>query len=159
MHSVCRCSLPVWRRSFLNEGTPVTYFGPALDPPLGDLAEKQQHLSGTMSTSSLPSFIKIHQAVLEKKWKMWKVYGQRRTDGRTTDDALWQQLTRAFGSGELKKKPKQNKTKQTKSKRKKKEIKFSRRVLHSYRHIRERWSQKCAGLPYKSPLLFKQSVI
>ena len=25
-----------------------------------------------MSTSSLPSFIKIHQAVLEKKLKMWK---------------------------------------------------------------------------------------
>ena len=37
-----------------------------------------------MSTSSLPSFIKIHPAVLEKKSKMWKVYG--RTDGRTTDD-------------------------------------------------------------------------
>ena len=34
-----------------------------------------------MSTSSLPSFIKIHPAVLEKKSKMWKVYG--RTDGRT----------------------------------------------------------------------------
>ena len=41
-----------------------------------------------MSTSSLPSFIKIHQAVLEKKSKMWKVYGRRRTDGRRwgTDD-------------------------------------------------------------------------
>ena len=40
-----------------------------------------------MSTSSLPSFIKIHPAVLEKKLKMWKVYGRtdgrrRRTDGR-----------------------------------------------------------------------------
>ena len=38
-----------------------------------------------MSTSSLPSFIKIYQAVLEKKSKMWKVYA-RRTDGRRTDD-------------------------------------------------------------------------
>ena len=37
-----------------------------------------------MSTSSLPSFIKIHQAVLEKKSKMWNVYG-RQTDGRTDD--------------------------------------------------------------------------
>ena len=40
-----------------------------------------------MSTSSLPSFIKIHPAVPEKKSKMWKVYGRtddgRRTDGRT----------------------------------------------------------------------------
>ena len=34
-----------------------------------------------MSTSSLPSFIKIHPAVLEKKSKMWKVYG-RTDDGR-----------------------------------------------------------------------------
>ena len=34
MHSVCCCSLPVWRRSFLKKGTPVTYFCPALDPPL-----------------------------------------------------------------------------------------------------------------------------
>ena len=38
-----------------------------------------------MSTSSLPSFIKIHQAVLEKKSKMWKVYGRKDDDddGRT----------------------------------------------------------------------------
>ena len=37
-----------------------------------------------MSTSSLPSFIKIHPAVLEKKSKMWKVYGRTTTtdDGR-----------------------------------------------------------------------------
>ena len=45
-----------------------------------------------MSTSSLPSFIKIHLAVLEKKSKIWKVYGRTttddddgRTDGRTDD--------------------------------------------------------------------------
>ena len=39
-----------------------------------------------MSTSSLPSFIKIHLVVLEKKSKMWKVYGRTTTtttDGRT----------------------------------------------------------------------------
>ena len=29
IHLVCRCSLPVWRRSFLKKGTPLTYFGPA----------------------------------------------------------------------------------------------------------------------------------
>ena len=38
-----------------------------------------------MSTSSLPSFIKIHLAVLEKKSKMWKVYGRTDDDGRTDD--------------------------------------------------------------------------
>ena len=37
---------------------------------------KQQHLYGTINTSSLPSFIKTHQAVLEKNLKMWKVYWQ-----------------------------------------------------------------------------------
>ena len=35
-----------------------------------------------MSTSCIPSFIKIHQAVLEKKSKMWKF---TTTDGRTDD--------------------------------------------------------------------------
>ena len=39
-----------------------------------------------MSTSSLPSFIKIHLAVLEKKSKMWKIYGRRTTDDGRTDD-------------------------------------------------------------------------
>ena len=38
-----------------------------------------------MSTSSLPSFIKIHLAVLEKKSKMWKVYGRTTTTTTTTD--------------------------------------------------------------------------
>ena len=63
------------------EEDPVIYFSPALD--LGGSGLKQQHLYGTMSTSSLPSFIKIHQAVLEKNLKMWKVY--RRT-GRWTEN-------------------------------------------------------------------------
>ena len=43
MHSVCRCSLPVWRRSFLKKGTPVTYFCPALDPPLGGSGRKNNN--------------------------------------------------------------------------------------------------------------------
>ena len=51
--------------------------------PLTDLAEKQQHLWGTMSTSSLPSFVKINQSVLKKKSKMLKVYAGQ-TDGRTS---------------------------------------------------------------------------
>ena len=34
MHSVCCCSLPVWR-SFLKKGSPMTYFCPILDWPLG----------------------------------------------------------------------------------------------------------------------------
>ena len=68
MHSVCRCGPPVC--GYLKKETPVIYFSPAPD----GYGLKQQHLYGTISTSSLPSFIKIHQAVLEKNLKMWKVY-------------------------------------------------------------------------------------
>ena len=96
-----------WRRG------PRDLFWPRPGSAWADLAEKQQHLWWTISTSSLPSFIKIHLAVLEEKSKMWKVYGRTttgdddddddgRTDRRTTDGALWQKLTRALGSGELK---------------------------------------------------------
>ena len=35
MHSVCCCSLPVWRRSSLKKGTPSDLFWPALDTPQG----------------------------------------------------------------------------------------------------------------------------
>ena len=42
---------------------------------------KQQHLYGTISILSLPSFIRVHQVVLEKNLKMWKIY--RRTGGWT----------------------------------------------------------------------------
>ena len=40
MHSVCCCSLLVWRRSFLKKRTPLTYFCPALDPPLDGSGRK-----------------------------------------------------------------------------------------------------------------------
>ena len=40
MHSVCCCSLLVWRKSFLKKGTPLTYFCPALDPPLDGSGQK-----------------------------------------------------------------------------------------------------------------------
>ena len=58
MHSVCCCSLPVCRRRFLKKGTPVTYFGPALDPPLGRSGQKT-----TTSIRHLEYFmhIKFHQ--------------------------------------------------------------------------------------------------
>ena len=44
MHSVCCCSLPVWRRSSLKKGTPVTYFCPALDPPPDGSGRKTTNL-------------------------------------------------------------------------------------------------------------------
>ena len=42
-----------WRRE-----PKVTYFDPATDRHLGGSAQKQQHLQGTLSTSSIPNFIK-----------------------------------------------------------------------------------------------------
>ena len=57
MHSVCCCSLPVWRRSSLKKGTPLTYFGPALDPALlfGDhyraTEEAPRGIRGTLFSS------------------------------------------------------------------------------------------------------------
>ena len=77
------------KKNFLKERDPWPIFAPPWICPWADLVEKQQHLQVTMSTSSPPSFIKIHQAVLEKKLQMWKFtdVGRRR---RTTDGALWQ---------------------------------------------------------------------
>ena len=40
MHSVCCCSLPVLRKSSLEKGPSLTYYGPALDPPPGGFAPK-----------------------------------------------------------------------------------------------------------------------
>ena len=67
----------------------MTYFSPALDPPLDRSGRKTTTLvrDHEYFIDSLPSFIKIHPAVLEKKSKMWKVYGRTRdgwTDGRRT---------------------------------------------------------------------------
>ena len=80
MHSVCRSGLPVC--GYLKKWTPVIYFSPALN--IGGSGLKQQHLYGTISTSSLSSFIKIHQAVLQTNLNMWKVY--RRTGGLTDNE-------------------------------------------------------------------------
>ena len=85
MHLVCCCSLPVWR-SFLKKGTPVTYFCPALDPPLGGSGRKNNNTcKGPWVFHPYQVSSKIHQAVLEKL-KMWKFTDRRTTtDGRTDD--------------------------------------------------------------------------
>ena len=43
MHSVCRCSLPVWRRSFLKKGTPLTYFWPRPGSAPGRIWQKNNN--------------------------------------------------------------------------------------------------------------------
>ena len=54
----------------------------------------------------MPSLVEIGPAVLERKSKIGKVYRRtdRRTDRQTTDERRSENLTRAFSSGELKKK-------------------------------------------------------
>ena len=91
MHLVCRCSLPVWRRSFFKKGTPVTYFGPTLYPPLGG--------SGRKTTT----LVRDHEYFIPTKFHQNPSSGfgaevenvkslrtddddDGRTDGRTTDD-------------------------------------------------------------------------
>ena len=90
MHSVCYCCLPFRTRKFLRKGTSFTYFCPPWIRSWVNLAKiKTHHLKGTIGTSLLPSFITIHQAVMEKL-KMWKVY-RWQTDWLTTpyDYSLW----------------------------------------------------------------------
>ena len=89
MHSFYYCSLPVWKRSSLKKGTWMTYFGPALDRPLGG--------SGCTTTTlvrNLEYFThdKFHQNPAVKRfwrrsWKCKLSNGQQTTDGhRTTRD-------------------------------------------------------------------------
>ena len=87
MHLVCRCSLPVWRRSFLKKGTPGDLFGPALDPPLGGSGQKT-----TTLVRDHEYFIptKFHQNPSSGSWEeVENVKSLQTDDGRTdgrTDD-------------------------------------------------------------------------
>ena len=91
MHSVWCCSLSFWRRSSLKKETPMTYFGPALDPPLGGSGRKT-----TTLVRDLEYFIhtKFHQNPSSGSGEEVEnvnslTDGRRtdgRTDGRTTDD-------------------------------------------------------------------------
>ena len=89
VHLVCRCSLPVWRRSFLKKGTPVTYFGPALDPPLGGSGRKTTTL---VRDHGFFIPIKFHQnpssgsgEEVENVKSLRTPDDRRRTDRRTDD--------------------------------------------------------------------------
>ena len=59
-------------------------------------ARKTQTWYRALRSCFLSSFVEFCSAVSEEKSKMWKFTpdgrtdGRRRTDGRTTDDALWQ---------------------------------------------------------------------
>ena len=91
IHLVCRCSLPVWRRSFLKKGTPVTYFGPALDLPLGGSGRKTTTLVRDHEYFIPTKFHQNPSSGSGEEVENVKVYGRRtdddgrrRTDGRRT---------------------------------------------------------------------------
>ena len=84
MHSVCPCSLPVWTRSFLKKGTPVTYFCPALDPPLGGSGRKTTTLVRYQEYFIHTKFHQNPSSGSGEEVENVKVY-RRRTDGRTDD--------------------------------------------------------------------------
>ena len=108
MRSVCRCSLPVWRRSFLKKGTPLDLFLPCPGSAPEQIWPKNNN------TCKGPWVLHPYQVSSKSIKRFWRRSRKcekftdagrtttTTTDGRT-DDALWQKLTWAFGSGELKK--------------------------------------------------------
>ena len=67
MHSVCCCCIPIWRRSPLEKEPLIDLFlANCLPPwirPWVEFAEKPINRCVIMSTSSLSSFVNIHQVV------------------------------------------------------------------------------------------------
>ena len=102
MHLVCCCSLPVWRRSSLKKGTPRDLFWPRPGSAPGRIWPKNNN------TCKGPWVLHPYQVSSKSIQQFWRSrkcekFMDGQTDGWRTDGALWQKLTRAFGSGELKK--------------------------------------------------------
>ena len=93
MHSVCCCSLPVWRRSFLKKGTPVTFFCLALDPPLDGSGRKTTTLVSDHEYFTPTKFHKNPSSCSGEEVENVKVYGRTDDDGpcamTTAHLSLW----------------------------------------------------------------------
>ena len=94
MHSVCRCSLPVWRRSFLKKGTPRDLFWPRLGSTPGGIWPKNNN------TCKGPWVLHPYQVSSKSIQWFWRKSRkcEKFTDGRRTvryDNS-------SLGSGELK---------------------------------------------------------
>ena len=83
MHSVCRCSLPVWRRSFLKKGTPRDLFWRRPGSAPGGIWPKT-----TTLVRDHEYFIptKFHQNPSSGSGEEVENVKSLRTDGRTDDD-------------------------------------------------------------------------
>ena len=81
MHSVCRCSLPVWRRSFLKKGTPRDLFWPRPGSAPGGIWPKNNN------TCKGPWVLHPYQVSSKSIQRFWRRSRkcEKFTDGRTTD--------------------------------------------------------------------------
>ena len=82
MHSVCRCSLPVWRRSFLKKGTPCDLFWPRPGSAPGGIWPKNNN------TCKGPWVLHPYQVSSKSIQRFWRRSRkcEKFTDGQTDDD-------------------------------------------------------------------------
>ena len=126
MHSVCCCSLPVWRRSSLKKGTPCDLFWPRPGSAPGRIWPKNNNTcKGPWVLHPYQVSSKSIKRFWRRSWKCKLSNGRqttddgrqttddrRRTDGRTPDNAWSHKITGAFGSCALKTPPKTSITQQ-----------------------------------------------
>ena len=88
MHSVCRCSLLVWRRSFLKKGTPRDLFLPRPGSAPGGICPKNNN---TCKGPWVLHPYQVSSKSIKRFWRRrWKCESLQTDDGRTdegrTDD-------------------------------------------------------------------------
>ena len=82
IHLVCRCSLPVWRRSSLKKGTPCDLFWPRPgSEPWRIWPKNNNNCKGPLVLHPYQVSSKSIKRFWRRSWKCEKF-----TDGRTTDD-------------------------------------------------------------------------
>ena len=84
MHLVCRCSLPVWRRSFLKKGTPRDLFWPRPGSAPGGIWPKNNN---TCKGPWVLHPYQVSSKSIQWFWRRSRKCESLRTtdDGRTTD--------------------------------------------------------------------------
>ena len=83
MHSVCRCSLPVWRRSFLKKGTPRDLFWPRPGSAPGMIWPKNNN---TCKGPWVLHPYQVSSKSIKRFWRRsWKCESLQTDDGRTDD--------------------------------------------------------------------------
>ena len=84
MHSVCRCSLPVWRRSFLKKGTPRDLFWPRPGSAPGEIWPKNNN---TCKGPWVLHPYQVSSKSIKRFWRRsWKCESLQTDDDGRTDD-------------------------------------------------------------------------